>query len=157
MQRWGTTVAAVALALAGPALGQGTQASFVFPKEIRWGPAPPNLPAGAQAAVLQGDPTKSGAFVVRLMVPGGYKIPPHWHSQDEQLTVISGALYLGMGDHYDPGTARGLPAGGFHYLPAKAHHFAYAKKPTVVQINGNGPFDITYINPADTPRAQPKP
>jgi hypothetical protein len=143
-----------ALASTGAAAADDGQA-FIVPKDLKFGPAPPALPPGAQMAVLKGDPGKPGAFVVRLQVPGGYRIPPHWHSQDEALTVISGTLFLGMGDHYDPGTARGLPAGGFHYLPAKAHHFAFAKKPAVVQINGNGPFDITYINPADDPQKKP--
>ena len=140
--------AVVATAAAAADNGQ----SFIGPKDFKWGPAPPSLPPGAQLSVLQGDPGKPGVFAVRLMVPGGYRIAPHWHSQDEALTVISGTLYLGMGDKYDPGTARGLAAGGFHYLPAKAHHYAFAKKPTVVQINGNGPFDIMYINPADDPQ-----
>ena len=145
----GSLAAALALA-AAPAWGQDQ--AFVGPKDVKFGPAPPSLPAGAQIAVLKGDPGKPGTFVARLMLPGGYKISPHWHSQDEYLTVISGTLYLGMGDRYEPSTARGLAAGGFHYLPAKAHHYAYAKKPTVVQINGSGPFDITYINPADDPQ-----
>lgn len=148
---------AVALLAFGAVLASGAGAadngqSFIGPRDMKWGPAPPTLPPGAQVSVLLGDPGKPGAFVLRLMVPGGYRIAPHWHSQDEALTVISGTLYLGMGDKYDPGTARGLAAGGFHYLPARAHHYAFAKKPTVVQINGNGPFDIVYINPADDPQ-----
>ena len=151
--RWarGFLAAALGIMAVAPALGQSGQA-LIGPKDMKWSAAPPSMPPGAQIAVLQGDPGKSGPFVARVMMPGGYKVSPHWHSQDEYLTVISGTLYLGMGDRYEPSTARGLAAGGFHYLPAKAHHYAYAKKPTVVQINGNGPFDITYINPADDPR-----
>jgi len=153
--RWTIAMVAAALAVvAGPAVGADDQA-FIGPKDVKWGPAPPSLPAGAQLAVLKGDPGKAGPFVVRLMLPGGYKIAPHWHTQDESLTVISGTMYIGMGDHYEPSTARGIAPGGFHYLPGKAHHYAYAKKPTVVQINGNGPFDITYINPADDPQKKP--
>jgi uncharacterized RmlC-like cupin family protein len=143
-------LAAVPALAAAPAHDQGQ--AFIGPKDVQWGPAPPSLPAGAQMAVLQGDPGKSGPFVARLMMPAGYKVSPHWHSQDEYLTVISGTLFIGMGDRYEPSIARGLAAGGFHYLPGKAHHYAYAKKPTVVQINGNGPFDITYLNPADDPQ-----
>ena len=147
------TLVVATSAAAGSASGADNQ-SFIGPKDLKFGPAPPSLPAGAQLSVLQGDPGKSGPFVVRLMLPGGYKIAPHWHSQDEYLTVISGTLYLGSGDRYEPSTARGLAAGGFHYLPARAHHYVYAKKPTVVQVNGTGPFDITYVNPADDPKAK---
>lgn len=148
------TAAALILALAGTAFAQGTKETeaFVSAKDIEWSPAPPSLPPGAKIAVLHGNPAKSGPFVMRLMTPAGYKVAPHWHSQDEQLTVISGTFYIGMGDHYEPSTARGLQAGGFHFLPGKAHHYAYSKKPAILQINGNGPFDITYVNKADDPR-----
>lgn len=151
----GAAIAGLALlaVAAGPALGQSHPAqAFITPKEIQWVPAPPSLPKGAMIAVLQGDPGKPGPFVMRIQTPGGYKVSPHWHSQDEYLTVISGTLFIGIGDRYEPSTARGLGPGGFHFLPARTHHYAYAKKPTVVQVNGNGPFDITYINPADDPR-----
>src|SRR5690242_11063398 len=115
--RWSALALFAFCAALATAATSADNAAFIGPKDFKWGPAPPSLPPGAQLSVLQGDPGKSGAFVVRLMVPGGYRIAPHWHSQDESLTVISGALYLGMGDKYDPGTARGLTAGGFHYLP----------------------------------------
>lgn len=157
MRWYGTaTVVALALAMAGHAAAQGGKdtEAFISAKDIEWSPAPPSLPPGAKIAVLHGDPGKSGPFVLRLMTPAGYKISPHWHSQDEALTVISGTLYIGMSDRYEPSTARGLQAGGFHFLRAKAHHYAYSKKPTVVQISGNGPFDITYVDKADDPRSR---
>ena len=47
------------------------------------------------------------------MAPAGYKIPPHWHSQAEALTVISGTFYLGMGDKMDATAAQPLKAGAF--------------------------------------------
>lgn len=139
-------------AYAGAAVAEGDAHTMMAPKDIKWGPAPPSLPKGVKLAVLQGDPGKEGPFVARLMLPGPFKIPPHWHSQAEQLTVISGAFYLGLGDTMDTKKATMLPAGGFHYLPAKEHHYAFSKGRTVVQINGMGPFDITYVNPADDPQ-----
>lgn len=131
-------------------------AVMVNSETIKWGDAPPSLPKGAKIAVLYGDPSKSGPFCMRLMAPAGYKIPPHWHSQAEALTVISGAFYLGMGDKMDTTAAHALKAGGFHYLPAKEHHFAFSKGASVVQLNGDGPFDITYINAADDPQKNAK-
>ena len=147
--------AAMLVACIAYAANAGAQAdahSLMAPKDMKWGPAPPSLPKGAKITVLQGDPGKSGPFVLRLMMPGGYAIAPHWHSQDEQLTVISGTFYLGLGDNVDAKQAKGLPAGGFHFLPASQHHYAFSKGPAVVQLNGNGPFDITYLNPADDPQ-----
>jgi hypothetical protein len=118
---------------------------------IKWSDAPPNLPKGAKIAVLHGDPGKPGPYVMRLKAPAGYKIAPHWHSQTENLTVISGALYLGMGEKADAAEAHALKAGAFHYLPGKTPHFAFTKAPTVVQVHGEGPFDLTYVNAADNP------
>ena len=124
---------------------------FVNTADLKWGPAPPVLPKGAKLAVLHGDPGKAGQYVMRLMAPANYKIAPHWHSQAENLTVISGTLDLGDGDKMEMTKAHALKAGGYHYLPGKAHHYAFTKSPTVVQISGEGPFDITYINPDDDP------
>jgi quercetin dioxygenase-like cupin family protein len=153
-------IAAMALAasiwgaLAGPAFAQGTSDKEVFinQKDIKWGDAPPSLPKGAKLAVLQGDPGKAGPFVIRLMLPPGYKLPPHSHSQDESLTVISGTFYFGTGDKIEISKAHALNAGGFHALSGGDHHYAFAKAQTVVQVNGMGPFNITYINPADDPQ-----
>ncbi len=118
--------------------------------EIKWGDAPPALPKGAQLAVLYGDPSKKGMFTMRLKMPDGYKIPPHWHTQDEQLTIVSGTFVLHMGDTMDA-PAHTLEAGAYHFLPGKMHHAAQVKGDTVVQIHGMGPFDIHYLNPADNP------
>ena len=145
----------MALAVARPgaaAAPDAETATFVHAKDLVFGPAPPSLPAGARIAVLLGNPSAEGPFVIRLMLPKGYRIAPHSHSRDEQVTVLSGTMYLGMGDVYEPSTARGLAAGGFHMLRAGTRHFAYAKQPTIVQLSGNGPFDITYVKPADDPR-----
>jgi quercetin dioxygenase-like cupin family protein len=145
---------ATALVAAGPALAADT--TMVNPEAVQWGDAPPVLPKGAKLAVLHGDPSKAGPIVMRLKVPAGYKIAPHTHTKDEQLTIVSGALYLGMGDKMD-GKAEPLKAGGFHYLPGGTPHYAYTKSPTIVQINGEGPFDIKYLKPEDNPDKSAKP
>jgi len=124
---------------------------YMNPGEIKWGDAPPNLPKGARMAVLSGDPGKEGYWCGRLKIPSGYKIAAHWHSTDEDLTVIQGTFYLGEGDKLDMKNAHAIKTGGFHHLPAKTHHYAWAKGETVVQINAKGPFDLVYINPDDDP------
>jgi quercetin dioxygenase-like cupin family protein len=126
------------------------EAVFMNASELKWGEPPPELPKGAQLAVLFGDPTKKGTFTMRLKMPDGYKIPPHWHTLDENLTILSGTFLLHMGDKMDS-PAHELKVGAYHFLPGKAHHAAEAKGETVVQIHGMGPFDIHYLNPADNP------
>jgi hypothetical protein len=120
--------------------------------KVQWNPAPPILPPGAQLAVLEGNPGAKGPIVMRLKLPADYVIPPHWHSMHERITVISGTFNIGNGDAVDRKTSQPLTAGGFLSLPAKMHHYAWVKVPTVVQINLEGPFDLFYVNPADDPQ-----
>jgi len=128
-----------------------TQEIAITPSEMNWVDAPPGLPPGAKIAVLQGDPTKPGPYTIRLKTPANYKIQAHGHSQAERITVISGTFNIGMGDKFDTAKGKALSAGSFYFLPAKMHHFAWSDKGVVIQINGDGPFDIDYINPADNP------
>jgi quercetin dioxygenase-like cupin family protein len=124
----------------------------VLPDAVQWGPPPQGLPAGMQAAVLLGDPGKAEDFVLRAKMPDGYRVPPHWHSIDENITVLKGTLEVGNGDTIDESTMKDAPAGSFWHMPAHMHHFVVAKGETIIQIHGKGPFDITYINAADDPR-----
>ena len=122
--------------------------------QLKWGPAPDFIPKGAQIAVLSGDPSKEGLYVVRLKVPAGYKIPAHNHPTAEMVTVISGHFHLGMGDKLDMKKGMVLTAGAFAEAPAKMNHYAWTSSPTVVQVHGQGPFAVTYVNPADDPRGK---
>lgn len=119
---------------------------------VKWGPAPPSLPPGAQAAALLGSPAKEGPFVLRLKFPAGFVVPPHKHSKDEFVTVISGQFGINHGETLDRAAAKPLPAGSFVHLPAGMPHYAWVPEETVVQINGMGPFDVKYINQKDDPR-----
>ena len=118
---------------------------------------PPVLPAGAQIAVLQGNPFGPGVYTLRLKMPNGYTIPPHFHPTDEMVTVISGTLMYGHGDKIDRSAMSTLHAGGFTAATANMHHYVTARGATIVQVQGEGPFAITYVNPADNPQAKPKP
>jgi len=120
--------------------------------KVQWGPAPPALPPGAEISVLEGNPAAKGPITLRLRLPANYNIPAHWHSMTERVTVLSGALQVGMGDKLDRKASQPLEPGGFVSLPAKMHHFAWTAVPTVIQISLEGPFDIVYINPSDDPQ-----
>jgi len=157
------SIAVVALAV----LGLGAAALFgaatlllaaephhtVVPADaVKWGPAPPSLPPGAQAAVLLGSPAKEGPFVIRLKFPAGFIVPPHRHSKDEFVTVISGQFAVASGEKLEREGLKSLPAASFVHLPAGMPHYAWAEAEVVVQINGVGPFDVTYVDPKDDPR-----
>ncbi|HEY2028316.1 MAG TPA: cupin domain-containing protein [Myxococcales bacterium] len=157
--------AVIGLIAAAPGIGSGSQtapakgakasAETVNPADLKWGDAPPVFPKGAQLAVLHGNPFAAGAYALRLRLPDGYKIAPHWHTQDEHLTVLSGAFVLHMGDSMDA-NGHQIASGGYHFLPGRMHHAALAQGETVVQVHGNGPFDMHYLNPADDPSKTPE-
>jgi quercetin dioxygenase-like cupin family protein len=135
--------------------GEETQSSemrFYPPTSVEWKPGPAAIPAGAKMAVLEGDPTKEGPFVVRFQFPDGYHIPPHTHPKTERVTVLSGNLYLATGEILDRDSAKKLPAGSFGYWPAGMKHAAWSEGETVIQLHGIGPWQINYVNPADDPR-----
>ncbi|MEO8075440.1 MAG: cupin domain-containing protein [Acidobacteriota bacterium] len=142
---------------AKPAPAASAAHVLLTPGDMKWGPAPPVLPPGAQIAVLDGDPSKPGAFTLRLKLPDGYKIPAHWHPTDEHVTVIQGTFRAGMGDKYDDAALHDFPVGSFLKMPKTMRHFAVAKGEVIVQINGPGPFVVNYVNPADDPSKKASP
>jgi hypothetical protein len=122
------------------------------PDAIGWKDAPPTLPPGAKVAILDGDPAKPGPFVMRMKFPTGYRVMPHTHPKPERVTVLSGTLHIGMGAAYDATKTQPLPAGSFGTWPAGMAHFGWFEGETVIQLHGEGPWTITYLNPADDPR-----
>jgi quercetin dioxygenase-like cupin family protein len=142
-----------AVLLLGALFAAPLQAQNAFsPDQMKWGPAPPFIPAGAQLAVLEGNPMgTSGDYTIRVKMPDGYKIAPHTHPLRENVTVISGTLKVGMGDKWDDSKTMSFPAGSFAYLDPSMHHYAGASGETVIQIHGQAPVKFNYINPADDP------
>ena len=127
------------------------------PAEIKWKKGPESLPAGAEIAVLEGDPTKSGPFVFRVKAPDGFTIPPHTHPKTERVTVISGTFHIAMGEKVDKSQGKTMPAGSYGNWGAGMKHFAWVSGETIVQFHGEGPWQINYLNPADDPRNAKKP
>lgn len=146
----GTAALAAGLLLA-PAQAE-VEHVVLAPDAVQWGPAPASLPAGAEAAVLMGDPSKEGQFALRIKLPSGYHIAPHTHPALENVTVLSGKFMIGMGETADRSKASPLPAGGFVSMAPGTAHYVYADEETIVQLNSVGPWSLTYINPADDPR-----
>jgi quercetin dioxygenase-like cupin family protein len=124
--------------------------------DLKWLDAPPFLPPGAKIALLHGNPLEKDLFAIRVKLPANYKVAAHWHPTDEHVTVVSGTLYMGLGDKLDMQAAKPLKAGGFALVPAKKAHFVYTKEETVIQVYGIGPVEFVYVNPADDPRKAEK-
>jgi quercetin dioxygenase-like cupin family protein len=148
------TPIALALALslaAGPVAAEPFH--VIHEKDVPWGPAPDSLPKGAQFALISGDPVKPGPFAFRLKMPPGYVVMPHSHPAAENLTVISGRLYHGMGDTLRKADGKAVAQGDFVYLPPAMPHAVWTTdSPAVIQVNGTGPFSIHYVRAEDDPR-----
>lgn len=130
----------------------GTPHNAFTPDQVKWGPAPPVVEAAAQFAVLEGDPmAASGDFTIRLKMPAGFKIAPHWHPKRENVTVISGTFKVGMGDTFDQSKMMSFPAGSFAYLDPEMHHYAMADGDVIVQVHGMSPLQFNYVNPQEDP------
>lgn len=135
-----------------PTGGQAAAHVFFDASAIKWIDPPPSLPPGAKMAVVSGDPSQPGPFVIRAQVPAGYKVPPHWHPGVENLTILSGTVAIGMGETWNDSGLQALPAGSFASLPAEMRHFFLARTAATFQVHGMGPFVLNYVNPADDPR-----
>jgi hypothetical protein len=124
-------------------------------KDAQWGQAPPVLPAGAEIAVLAGNPMQAVPYTIRLKFPAHYAIPAHSHPTDENVVVVSGALTFGMGDTLirDDAKNKTLTAGGFALMPSGMNHYAFTTaQETTIVLYGQGPVEFKYVNAADDPR-----
>ena len=143
----------LALAYGAAAWAENVDAhKVILPQAIEWVAAPGSLPAGAQLAVLDGDPSREGMFTMRIKTPKGYRIPPHTHPKAEAVTVISGAVSLGRGQSADRASVEHMPAGSFASMPAGVLHYVFVDEDAVLQVNAAGPWGIDYYDPKDDPR-----
>jgi quercetin dioxygenase-like cupin family protein len=150
------TVLVVAVGFVGQILIVAADVPLVrSAKDVKWGAPPPALPPGAKSAVIAGDPAATGLVTVRLEMPAGYTIPPHFHPTDEHITVLKGTFAIGMGDAIDKTRAVTLSPGGYGVAMANMHHYAYTTTGATIQVHMQGPFAITYVNPADDPSKKP--
>jgi len=118
----------------------------ISPAEMRW----QNVPEGhgVQQAVLFGDPTKPGMYVIRVKFPPHIMDRPHWHSMARYVTVLEGTWYSGTGDTFDLAHAVPLKPGSVMLHPAKAVHWdgSGSAETVIVQIMGEGPATTTALD-----------
>jgi quercetin dioxygenase-like cupin family protein len=124
----------------------------VLPEDIDWKPFAA-FPPSARLAVVVGDPTKPGPYVIRVKVPSGLKLMPHKHPEDRVYTIISGVFYIGLGDQFDANKLQAYPPGSVIVLPGKTPHFHWARSGEYVsQVQGIGPLGLEYLDSRDDPR-----
>jgi len=151
-------LALVLCCLGLPAIAHGlhaeprVEARAVTPSEMTWSAQGGLALAGMEEVSLVGNPSKPGPYTLRLKFPAGYKLAPHAHPDDREVTILSGTWYMGYGEQFDKEALKALPAGSFYTEPANVAHFIEVKEPVVIQVRGTGPSRRTFVNPADNPK-----
>jgi quercetin dioxygenase-like cupin family protein len=123
----------------------------VVPADLKWEDAK-SIPPGAKVVVIEGPANEPVPYILRVKFPADYKVPAHWHPAIERVTVISGTFNLGTGDKLDKEKTKALTPGSTAIIPPKTNHFAWTSEETVIRLDGVGPQDINYVDPADDPR-----
>ena len=133
---------------------QSGQAFFkaIMNEDIDWKPFAA-FPPSVRLAVVVGQPSNEGPYVIRVKVPQDVKLMPHTHPEDRIYTVISGVFYIGLGDRFDADKLQAYPPGAVIILPGNTPHFHWAKSGEYVsQVSAIGPLGIHYVNAEDDPR-----
>ena len=154
-----TTILSVAiLVMPVLALAQGVKPTatsppashdIVPPDQLVWKPLIP----GAEMAVVFGDlDKKGGLYVIHIRSKGEVKVPPHWHVTDEHLTVLEGSFWIGAGEQFDASKLREMKVGAHAMMPAGVRHFSLTKADNVIELFGEAPFVVNFVNPEDDPR-----
>lgn len=142
-----TLVTMVLATLGAARAGDTPAASAMTAKnaaDLSWAPAEV-LPPGAMLAVIHQNAATGGVDLL-MKVTGDYRVPPHWHTPNELVTVLDGTFVTDSA-----GMKHTLTEGGHMYLPSKTPHEAWCKGGCLLLISGDGPFDVNYVNPADEP------
>jgi hypothetical protein len=134
-----------------PAVGNDNGHRMVTPEDLKWSDVP-SLPPGAKMAVIEGPLNEAVPFTVRLKLPANWQVPAHWHPAVERVTVLSGTFHMGMGDKLEKQNGMAVKAGSMMIMQPKTNHYGWTTEETVIQLNGTGPWGVTYLNPADDPR-----
>jgi quercetin dioxygenase-like cupin family protein len=128
------------------------QLKTILPENIEW-KSFAAFPPLVRLAVIAGQPSEPGPYMMRVKMPGGVKLMPHRHSEDRIYTVISGVFYIGVGEEFDADKLEAYPAGSVIVLPGNTPHFHWAKSGEYIsQVTAIGPLGFEYVNSKDDPR-----
>lgn len=152
-----TLAAGLALSAAASSQQSAPSTHRIIPAaDIAWRQAPATLPAGAQSALLYGNPTGDGLFAMRLKVRKGYQLPLHTHPGPEIVTVLAGKVRLVVGSIANAASAPPLTAGSFYSTEPGTPHTLLVDKDAIIQVNSRGPWGIDYVDPAEDPARRPR-
>ncbi len=134
-------------ALTAVALAQNADPGVMAltPGEMKWVSQGGLAAPGIEQLNLVGDPSKPGAYTLRLKFPKGFKIAPHTHPDSREVTIMSGTYATGYGDKFEEANLKVLPAGSFYTEPANVPHYIEIKEDVVLQVSGMGPSARNFV------------
>ena len=135
---------------------QPGESSFkaILSEDIEWKPFAA-FPPSVRLAVVVGQPSEPGPYVIRVRVPAGVKLMPHKHPEDRIYTVMSGVFYIGLGNEFEADKLEAYPPGAVIILPGNTAHFHWAKSGEyITQVSAIGPLGLEYINSKNDPQNQ---
>ena len=116
----------------------------ILPGSMHW-TSPPNI-SGLQTAWVLGAERRPGAYILRVKLAAGTRIPPHTHPDARNTTVLSGTIYVGFGKTFDETRVVAVPAGAVYVVPANVPHYIWARDgEALYQEAGRGPTGTAFI------------
>ncbi len=150
------TFGMAAMLAVAPSLSAQSDKDFqiIFPENIVWKDAG----HGVKIAVVYGDPSKPGQYVLRAHFPPGVMSSPHFHGEDRHVTVIQGTWNAGKDDSWDPAATVPLKTGSYMFHPAGGVHYdgSAGAEGAIVQIIGMGPSKTTFLYPKEGDFGKPR-
>ena len=145
-----------AMLAVAPSLSAQSDKDFqiTLPENIVWKEAG----HGVKIAVVYGDPSKPGQYVIRAHFPPGVMSSPHFHGEDRHVTVIQGTWNAGKDDSWDPAATVPLKTGSYMFHPAGGVHYdgSAGAEGAIVQIVGMGPSKTTFLYPKEGDFGKPR-
>ena len=113
--------------------------------ELEWRSCPPALPEDCEMTILEGDPRQPKLFTARFRSRGGFEMKPHWHPQNERVTILEGRVGVGFGDAIDRENVTWFGPGDYYVNAKEAPHFVIVDEAVLLQITGIGPWTVNYL------------
>ena len=110
--------------------------SIQLPKDIKW----VATAGGSEQAIVVGDPSKAGLYIVLTKWLPHKNSRPHSHPNDRYITVIKGTWWVNTGANYDPDGMKPIPQGSYVVHYGKQIHYDGARdEECILEIVGMGP------------------
>ncbi len=112
----------------------------------------PGIPRPVEMAIVSGDPSREGPYVVRYRTPSGMRFAPVTHPDARQLIIVKGTYWIAQGESYNWKQMDEFKAGSVIQKEANKPYFGWARTAVILEERGTGPTNIQYVHEDDDPR-----